>query len=340
MIDWLTLRVAVAAPIEAGHVASFTADGQIEWLTAKRLELEGSHSATVTARRFAYDGTLELSGNPVKYLQGHNLFGTDDLPGLARAFVYRCLDQLGYVATAEERATIDAGRITLTRIDTTQSWDFDTLPRALNAVRALAQHAHLSHRGRGSLVAEGTCIWGKGSRRWNGKAYAKGHEIKAHKLPLTLSHLDDLHAYAQGLVRFEFTLRSMELKHRGLDLVHNWLTTGTTPPSLHAALMTQLTISEATMIDAAHLEDLPPRLQLVYDAWKSGKDLRALLPRKTFYRHRLALLAFGVDIALVQPARQDNVVPLRITLVGKPATVPTWAIGTPLYFEPATALAA
>lgn len=330
MIDWLTLRCSIDVPINAGHVASFTAEGEIEWHTPKRLNVEGSHSSTVTVRRFPYDNSLEISGNPAKFLQGHNLFGSDDLSTLSRTFIRAVVARIGHTLTAEEAAAIDAGLVIITRIDTTQSWDFGTLPRALNAVRALSQHTHLSHRGKGSLIAEGTCIWGKGSRRWNGKAYAKGHELKAHKLPTEIPHHADLTAYAQGLVRFEFTVRSMELKRRHLDVLQNWSKTGVTPDSLHADLMAQLNISEATMIDADQLAELPPRLQLVYDAWKSGKDLRAILPRPTFYRHRAALLAFGIDLALVQPSRQDNVIPLRVTLVGKPSTVPHWAIGTDL----------
>jgi II/X family phage/plasmid replication protein len=330
VIDWLTLRLAIDVPINAGHVASFTAEGTLEWHTPKRLQLEGSHSATVTVRRFPYDNTLEISGNPAKFLQGHNLFGSDDLPTLSRTFIRAVVARLGHELTAEEAHAIDAGLVIVTRIDTTQSWDFGTLPRALNAVRALSQHSHLSHRGKGSLIAEGTCIWGKGSRRWNGKAYSKGHEIKAHKLPHDIARRDELTAYAQGLLRVEFTVRSMELKRRGLDVLQNWSKTGVTPETLHAELMSQLNISEASFIDADQLEELPPRLQLVYNAWKDGKDLRAILPRPTFYRHRAALLAYGIDLALVQPARQDNVVPLKVILVGQPASVPTWAHGTDL----------
>jgi II/X family phage/plasmid replication protein len=330
VIDWLTLRCSIDVPINAGHVASFTAEGEVEWHTPKRLELKGSHASTVTARRFPYDNSLEISGNPAKFLQGHNLFGSDDLPGLSRTFIRAVVARLGHTLTADEANAIDAGLVIITRIDTTQSWDFGTLPRALNAVRALSQHTHLSHRGKGSLIAEGTCIWGKGSRRWNGKAYAKGHELKAHKLHPMIPHLDKLTEYAQGLVRFEFTVRSMELKRRGLDVLQNWGTTGVTPETLHADLMSQLNISEATMIDADQLEQLPPRLQGVYQLWKDGHDVRAIYPTRTFYRHRAALLAFGIDLALVQPRRQDNVIPLRVTLIGKPATVPHWAVGTEL----------
>jgi II/X family phage/plasmid replication protein len=104
--------------------------------------------------------------------------------------------------------------------------------------------------------------------------------------------------------------------------------------------MAGLNISEASITDTAKLEGLPARLQLAYDAWLAGKDLRTLLPARTFYRYRSQLLAHGVDLAIVRDsAPASNVVPLRVVLVGTPAQVPDWAKGTPLYFEPRAAAA-
>ena len=91
------------------------------------------------------------------------------------------------------------------------------------------------------------------------------------------------------------------------------------------------------MIDAPTLDDLPGRLQLAYDAWKAGRDLRATLSRPTFYRYRSELLKHGIDIAVKQERQGpdlSNVVPLRTVLHAYPIGVPDWAVGTPLYFEP------
>lgn len=349
MIDWLTLRCFIGAEVEAGHVCSVTADGEIEWRTPKRKLLEGSHSSTVTVRRAPLASKkhepdrplccLEISGNPAKWFQGHNVFGTDDLPGLSSAFVRAVCDRIGHQLTEDEARCLDTGIVQLTRIDCTESWEFGTQPRALNAIRALAAHSHLSHRGRGSAIAEGTCIWGMGSRRWNGKAYAKGLELRKHPLPNDLDARGKLLDLADGLVRFEFTVRSMELRRRDLDYLCHWSRLGVTPSMVHTELMKQLTISEASMIDATALDELPPRLQAVYQLWKDGHDVRTIYPRNTFYRHRTALLAFGIDIATVQPRREDNVIPLRVVLVGKPLEIPAWARGTPLYFEPSAVAA-
>lgn len=334
MIDWLTVRAFVEAPVYGGRILSIDPDGVIEWQCEKRVSVEGSHSSSVTVRRFPLDNSLEISGNPAKFFQGHNVFGSGDIAALSRAFVLGVLERIGYRPDASEAELIDRGVLVLSRIDTTESWDFGTLARARNAVAGLSQHSHLSHRGRGSLIAEGTCVWGKGSRRWNGKAYAKGLELLKHKLPSDLVNRGQVFELAQGLVRFEFTVRSMELKRRRLDIAENWARLGVTPESLHSDLMSQLTISDAAMVDTDTLADLPPRLQAAYQLWQDGHDLRAMYSRRTFYRYRAALLAFGIDVATVQPRERSNVVPLRVVLTGSRVGVPEWARGTSLYFEP------
>lgn len=57
--------------------------------------------------------------------------------------------------------------------------------------------------------------------------------------------------------------------------------------------------------------------------------------RQTFKNHRDALLKHGVDIAI--PPRTpdvDTVIPIWDEAYLIEATIPAWAIGTNLYFEP------
>ena len=343
MIDWASTRIVSGFTPLAGTVVSLTAEGEVEWRIQKRTQVEGSHSAVVTLRTVAWDkkcgGNLEISGNPVKFLQGHNLFGTSDLQGLLSAFIREVYRRVGYQPSEAELAAIDQGKFWLTRIDVNRNSDFGTLPRALSAIRALSECSHLSHRGRGSLTHEGTCSWGQRSRYFSLKCYAKGLEIQKHKLPESLPNRNQLTQYAEGIVRREATIWKRELCRRGLEWVCNWATLGVTPDSLFDELFGRLNISEATMRVQDNTEALPPRLRSVYQLWRDGHDVRALVSRPTFYRHRKALLAHGVDIALKQPRDVSNVVPLVVTLVGREVGVPDWARGTPLYFEPAAAVA-
>lgn len=344
MIDWLTLRVHCECPVEVGKVICVDADGQVEWQSARRWNMEGSHSSTVQVRRAGLPirkgrndplTCLEISGNPAKFFQGHNLFGSDDLSGLSLAFVRAVVDRVGYELSEFEQRLLADGHIFLNRVDATESWSFGTLPRAMSVVRALSDAGRFSYLGRGAMTDPGTVYWKKRSRHVSGKAYAKGNELKVHKLPAAIEFRDELMDYAEGLVRFEFTHRKMALERRKLHIVRNWNSLGVTPTSLHAEHMEGLTISDHE-IPGDELERVPQKLRLVYTAWKAGTDMKASLSRPTFYRYRRQLLPFGVDLAAMQPSKRDpsNVIPLRVTLVGKPATVPSWAIGTALYFDP------
>lgn len=345
MIDWLTLRINSEFRPEAGTVVSLTADGEVEWRIEKRVKVEGSHSSSVQLRTVPYGGKLiggdlEITGNPAKFLQGHNLFGTDDLAALVQAFVLAVYDRIGYEPTVAEVEQLRVGLVWLTRIDINRNSDFGSRPRALNAVRALSECAHMSHRGRGSLVGEGTAYWGQKSRYFSLKAYAKGVELDKHKLSKDLPMVAELHRFSEGLVRREVTIWARELQRRKLHLLANWSTLGASPMSVFDDMFGRLTISEATMKEPAELDAIPAKLRSVYQLWADGHDLRELFPTRTFYRHRKALLALGVDIAVKQPRDVSNVVPLVVTLVGHEVGIPEWARGTPLYFDPRASHAA
>lgn len=93
MIDWLTFTVhgVLHRPLAAGAVVAFRQDGEVEWHSTRAKSLPGSASDTVQvrSRNIGPDGfanELHFSGNPSKFLQGHNLYGSDDLPAL----VYEC----------------------------------------------------------------------------------------------------------------------------------------------------------------------------------------------------------------------------------------------------------
>lgn len=345
MIDWLTLRVVSGFVPDAGAVMSVKPDGELEWRIAKRLPVEGSHSQNVHIRAVGWGGkqvygNLEISGNPAKFLQGHNLFGCEDLPALAAAFVRQVYRVIGYEASVLELEAIDAGKMCVSRIDINRNSDFGNEGRALAAIRALSECSHMSHRGRGSLVKEGTVYWGEKSRYFSLKAYAKAQELRKHRLPKDLPMVADLSKFAEGIVRREVTIWARELRHRQLHIVSNWAILDATPSKLFDELFGRLTISEATMREPSKLDALPAKLRSVYQLWDDGHDLREIFPTRTWYRHRKALLAFGIDIAVKRPRERTNVVPLVVTLVGREVGVPDWARGTPLYFDPSARAAA
>ena len=345
MIDWLSVVAPLPHPvaISAGHVLSIGSGGDIEWQATKRRAVEGSYSTRLQARTCTHTADrcthVEISGNPVKFFQGHNLWGTDDLPSLAVAMLQAVAAALGVEVPDETLADWLAGNVQVTRVDVTESFHLENRAQVLAGLRAAEQTAHLSHRGRGQLVKGTTLYFGKNSRRWSLKVYAKGQEIEAkgHGQDSILD-LPHARAWADKTLRAELTLRSMELKRLGLGTVTAWLPSDGVPFAVPALLHERLggmTMTTKSHLSAEVLDTLRPALRTAVVAWEAGADLRSMLTRPTFYRYRAELLPHGIDIATLQPREaQSNVVPLHRVLEAKPVGVPDWAQGTALYFEP------
>jgi len=348
MIDWVDFVAPLVhnegqgSPFYAGEVMSTTPEGELDWGIFKRMQMLGSYATTVQVRsaRMA-DGRqgVRVSGNLVKWFQGHNIFGTNDLRGLVLESLSKILEIGKIAASIDELQSWTIGDIELLRVDCTESANFGNEKRVLNALRSLDQSANLKFRGRGQFNGH-SLLFGKGSRNWSLTLYSKGTELHKHKLPSALRETP-LQAFADGLLRMEFRLLSMHLKKLGLSKLWAWCEN--TASSVHQIMLQNLQISDATMIDSDVIESLPTRYKLIYQSWKDGHDLRTIFPRNTFYRHRRALLAYGVDISIKQDrheAETSNVVPIRVVLVGKPVDVPEWAYNTPLFFQPSYAIAA
>ena len=92
MIDWVTMRVNCEHEgiICNGSVVKVSKDNEIEWTSTSWLPVVGSHDSSIVIRSVT-DSTIEISGNPAKWLQGHNLFGTNDLNALCWLFLNKLI---------------------------------------------------------------------------------------------------------------------------------------------------------------------------------------------------------------------------------------------------------
>jgi II/X family phage/plasmid replication protein len=344
MIDWTSFVIPCfhRNPIKDGQIAKVDRDGELLWKVDQYMRVEGSHEAVLLIRTEDWDPargglSLKIKGNPAKWFQGHNLWGTDDLQGLILETMRALVDRLDLEPTAEDQAAWHRGHYRLTKVDVNYSWQLKTCADCLAWIYAAERTAHLRHRGPGKLKGS-TLYFGMDSRRWAFKIYSKGNEIinggKAHRILIRdEDQLQSLHAWADDKLRFEVVLHSMELRKLGLDRGAAW--TETTAIELHREKLQGLEMSDTVNLSHESLAGLSPRLVLAYQAWKEGHDMRKLLPDRTFYRYRKELLRCGIDIAIRQPHEdRSNVVPLVRVLEAVPAQIPAWAYGTPLYFEP------
>lgn len=339
MIDWISAVVPLvgAGTLHNGCIVSMDADGVIQWEAVRRLEVEGSFSNRVQLRG-REDEALEFSGNPAKFLQGHNLFGTASVVPLMAGMLDQLADRLGLTPSAENLADWRAGGYPLSRVDIAGMLRLDSDKSVRKVLDLIGQFAKTKYQG--ASVKSGTVYIGQNSRRTTLKLYSKGEEItsgkKGHGLSTQLaseSHQKLLN-YGCGMLRVELTLRGMELRDRGLHRASHW--TPAVAMSLLRERMNQLELNDTMMLAEDVVEALPPKLVPIYDAWKAGRDIQKLYSRPTFYRYRAALLPFGIDIARVQPrvvvteSQYPLGVPLRQILAAPFEGPPEWAIGTDL----------
>lgn len=344
MIDWITAKLPFThkTAISDGMVVHLDSQGENKFYKLKRKELRGSfetgiHCWTELCEENP-DGTfpfLWVSGNPVKLFQGHNVWGSNDLHGLLVETFHFLADSLrakGAAPTDLDFQNVKRGAVHLTRVDLTESFLLPSLSDCKAWIRAAEFTTRMKHRGRGQMTS-GTLYFGKHSERWATKIYAKGQEVREHldKQP-GIFGLHHALGYADQCLRIEHVLRGKELNRRSLDLAGNW--DDTTGEVLHRELLSKLEFSEAVTISPTVLDDLPGSLRGAYALWQEGHDLRKVYAPRTFYRYRSQLLAHGIDISIQQQGRPDNVVPLVRVLEAVPASIPEWAHGTSLYFEP------
>lgn len=342
MIDWVTCKAPFYYPgiISGGQFISLDVDGAIEFSTPKRRQFVGSYESSITARTVGVDSNgdtslIELSGNPVKFLQGHNLWGSDNLPALVYETILKISSMLGVIQPHSYIKRLSA--TTLSRVDINEQFHIGSREQVEQVLYHIGSTSRT--RSKGALTKGSTIYLNKPSKRWEFKFYSKGQELalprnnKAGLLQLPQSVLD----YADDIIRAELTLKSNELRESedGLYLLANWENVDC--EHIFNDYYERLTMVDQLELQLLDLSKLPSGTRSTYQLWFDGHDVKAMLARNTFYRHRNQLLEHGIDISLPSNRSQpdkSNVVPLIRTITLTPATIPDWAFGTDLYFEP------
>lgn len=302
MIDWLSAYVGYdASNLVLGRFVELAPGGECirdrdRWETARgswesgvQITRAGPTSDMLQASRehgflCSENSILKLSGNPSKFLQGHNVAGPS-------------VSQLGAVVQAMVRAfgegfrPLDADDERLpalqrSRVDVTTSVELDS-HEAVHDWLKLAASMTRSRHGR-AVDSSGTVYWGKNSRRWSLKAYCKHCELKVHPPVVVRELLADLLDWTRQHLRLELTLRRPELKvHGGLDERIIWD---------YAHRLEVPTMKAVAKLSEA---DLRPAQRGALQLWADGRDLTRYYSRATLYRHRRAILdQVGVDVTM------------------------------------------
>ena len=341
MIDWITFKVPFIfkGHINGGKIINISKDGDIEYKIDKRLAVKGSYddSLSIRTERILPEGDtwlISVSGNPVKWFQGHNIFGTDDLNGLVYETVLAISDILDSKQDKNILNHIFNGGYSISRVDINGMYHLKNRNEVLSWLNTAEKTGRSRH---GTALSKGNTVYfGKNSGRWSIKSYSKGQELEVHKLPRELD-LDSLKDFADNKLRIELTLRQKELTKLGLNRGSSWLDIDLW--ELYKEYARRIEMSgQDSMLDDKLLE-LPKPVRQTYLTWSTGHNPRQYCSKAKFYRHRKVLLDYGIDISVLKTKDVvDNVIPLRRVLELKPCGIPEWAYGTNLLFEPRKAV--
>lgn len=333
VLDWLTCRIPVRlpSPIDGGKFVKLNRAGAIESSTPLRLKVPGSYSSSLTIRAPS-TGELEISGNPAKWLAGHNLYGTD----CPKTLLWATLERLATIREVLPWSLAEIGLCgpsclddtVITRADVNRMFLLDRPADVPAFVRAASLTGAWGHRGKGAFK-EGTVVYGRTSMKNRARSelilYDKGAETARHPLPPVMAEDQEVVDWVRRCLRVELKLFRLTLKEMGLDRLGNW-SEGIALQVWRQAVG-KLTFSDAAQRDGFDLENLPKAFRATFLMWESGRDCRKLLSKPTYHRHRGEIRSLtGVDISLPPAPRETpNVVPLKRVLEARFVDRPVWA---------------
>lgn len=324
MIDTVKVIIPVEwhRPLFGGRMVSTKSVGgteAVEYEVLKFESVEGSYSSSLLLR--CVDGRdLELYGSPTKWLTGHNLFGSTDLRLLLRRSIDRLYD--GPLAGYPPISDIDIADAKIQRIDVNEMFSLNSLEDVRLYLKVAAARMSVARRSEDTktLSRDGNTLgigMQKGNRSsWKLRAYAKGPECRVRRkgkssLPTRLLGDEAVMGWIDRQLRLEYELHGRELDRLGLRYVRDWdvgtaaavwagksdlIFWGDEPVEVEMSVCKELSISDKNTLKT-------------YDAWRAGRDLRAIYSSASFKRWRSRIkAAYHVDIALPPPESGSTVV--------------------------------
>ena len=325
MIDYIQMVIPIThKPLPVGSIVSVSPDGEVEYESVKSLDHKGSWETSI---RFRSQGSLDengcatelyIKGNPAKFLQGHNVFGTTDLITLVREVLKQVSQPLGLPLILDSVIS----KSVVSRIDITYSIQFETDLIAQAYIKQVGLRAHTRS---GRPIAKGhTLAFQPKSNRFSFVIYHKGAELTAHKLPEQIPCRDLLINDASRLVRVELRLKTNELKQRNLRTIDDISKADLT--AIYQDYVRRIAMSTEASIPTETIKDLKRCYRDTYLLWEKGIDIQSITSQNTFYRHRRHLLGYGIDISIPKnPSSTAEIIPLTRAIEGKPYQIPNYA---------------
>ena len=347
MIDWLSFTVKIDHTIPAlgGYrtnldhkrnlTSEFTTFAQLSGTFQKTMMVKSQNEVSNIHTGERTFTELYFSGNPIKVLQGHNIYGTDDIHSLLYATLELTISKFNLDIDIREIFIDD---INLIKVDVNYSYFLKNERHVEMWINSAERTASLPYAGRGVLKSNTSLVFAEKSKHYRFKAYGKHQELNARR--------KDSKDLPQGLIDFTHNILRVELeakrilKAKGLNHLRNW--TLETPRKLFNEYLSNMNISDNVVVPDDKLHLLTPTQQTVYRNWLDGYDMKTLYPKTSFYRFRKTLKEkISVDIALRNNNKNlvdtTNVVPLIQYIKAEPmqmSDIPDEFKEGVLYFEP------
>lgn len=332
MLDWYSGLIGYdASNMKLGVIYEVDCDGVKVWSVEPWKKAKGSYESSVQVKRdsstreMRVDAdelmdsrsvageedvgkgcpavVLKVSGNPVKFLQGHNVFGpsVSQINEVLQAFVRALPGELRPVDADKEGLPVRYS----SRLDVNVMVDLgshgivhDWLEHAQRESSTGHKHRVEGFGGgnyRSGLTGGKSVVWGPKSRHWSMKAYCKLCELEKHK-PADGKLYAFAKEFVESCVRIELTLRRPAIKKLERDEGYRVL-------GMDESIVWEFfekikfSVMQANVIKLGG--NLKPAVENVLTLWLAGYDVKSHLPHNTFYRHRRVILEeVGVDISL------------------------------------------
>lgn len=319
--DWFSGFVNLDLPdFHDGRIIQIHASGEIDFEVMRPLAVSGSYDDKVIVKscpvppapdwsifKNVSDWRVYISGNPTKFLQGHNVYGHSDMLGVIRDFIKIVLQKIDVDEFTIARVLRDP--IKITRIDITQNYLMKSPSDVSGWLRAASQYMTGKNQ---KVDNEKTLYVGKNSRRVSVKIYEKAVEMHKHRRTFRLppETFTRLHDIASKLLRFEVTLRGMKLDDLGCNYLQK-VTNSMFEKEYHHTIR-KMNLPDNLKVVQSRVDNLPPAYVGVYHKWLNNVDLKSQLSRTAYYRYRKFFLeTFSIDLSM--PPRDvtyEEIIPL------------------------------
>jgi II/X family phage/plasmid replication protein len=342
MIDYIDVVVPMKNNgfIRKGYKTITKEDGS-ESKSNYPLYVHGRNGSTIKILSLDTEN-VRIIGSPSMFIQGQNVYGTDDLVGLCCRVFNDIAEKLGIEPSKKNRRQWMSGDFTINTLDVThnfilpsQSTVCEWMDQAARSLGSGKQPVETFRASSSSHIE--TAYVGRSSNYISVKFYNKYRQMidgvknqrKNNEADWVMQKLVES---AKDLLRCEIRFHKQYLNKYGLTLARNL--TSEVIWEHYEAKLKKISLGSSKILPVQELEGLNNSQRLAYQLWLKGGNVKHGMPPATFERICRKLHTLGVNIRrpFVDQVEGKS---LRFYLKwGKVAQAPDFLIQSPWYFCP------